>query len=117
MTKAKTQILLSTLLVVGINLGTTTPVMAYSCNASAAEASKLIEEADSLMKADSDSRIKALIARAKGMLEASKVSHGAANQKHHGERGKYMHGDAVRQARQASAMAKEAIFLLSGQPR
>jgi|GEM_PF-4110704 len=98
-------------------VGLTSQAMAYSCNALAKQADTLIKEADSKVTKDTDSRTLALIAQAKGMLQASRVSHGKASENHHGEKGKFMHGDAVRQARTAMDLAKEALFLLTDEPR
>lgn len=95
-------------------LGSVSPAMAYSCKAVFKEASGLIKQAEALVKEDTDSRIKALIAEAKGMAEAGLVSHVAADQRHTGDVGKYAHGDSVRKGRTAVSMAKEALFLLTG---
>jgi len=95
-------------------LSSVSPAMAYSCKAVFKEANGLIKQADALVKEDTDSRIKALIAEAKGVASAGLVSHTAANQRHTGETGKYAHGDSVRKGRTAVSMAKEALFLLTG---
>lgn len=100
-----------------LTLGLMAPASAYTCNAVFGEAEKLISEAESKVKPDTDSRIKAMIAEAKGLLEAGRISHGQAAEKHVGPSGKYAHGDAVRKARWAADLAKEAIFLASGEPR
>ena len=51
------------------------------------------------------------------MLEAAKINHHQASERHTGPIGKYAHGDAVRQARWAESLAREVIFLATGEPR
>ena len=92
-------------------------LMAYSCKVVFDEAQTLISEAELLVDQQTDSRIKALIAEAKGMAQAGIVSHTDANERHTGPTGKYAHGDSVRKGRQAVSLAKEALFLLDGKPR
>ncbi len=107
----------ASIVALGLMLGSVSPAMAYSCQAVFQEADKLIKEAESLVTAKTDSRIKAMIAEAKGLAEAGLVSHTAANERHHGATGKYAHGDSVRKGRWAVALAKEALFLLTGTPQ
>lgn len=107
---------IGTVLVAGL-LGGTETALAYSCEAEFAKADALIEEAEGNIKPDADTRIKAMLAEAKGTLEAAKISHRQATEKHTGATGKYLHGDAVRKGRWAQALASEAIFLITGQPR
>jgi len=95
----------------------TTPAMAYSCGAEFKNAQELISEAESLVKKDTDSRILAMIAEAKGIAAAGIVSHKKANQPHTGDNGKFMHGDSVRKGRWAQSLANQAIFLLTGETR
>ena len=92
-------------------------VRAYSCNAEFSKAQKLIAEAQTLVKSDTDSRILALIEEAKGIANAGVISHRKATERHVGPTGKYMHGQAVSMGRQAQAVAKQALFLLSGKTR
>lgn len=89
---------------------------AYSCQAIFQEAKQLISQAESKVTDKTDSRIKAMIAEAKGLAESGIVSHTAANERHVGDIGKYAHGDSVRKGRWAVALAKEALFLLTEQP-
>lgn len=105
------------LLAVTVSLGGISSAMAYSCKAVFQEAQQLIKKAESLVTPKTDSRIKAMIAEAKGLAEAGLVSHTAANERHVGSTGKYAHGDAVRKGRWAVSLAKEALFLLTGDPR
>ncbi len=93
------------------------PAAAYSCKTEFNAAQALIEEAEALVKPDTDSRILALIEKAKGISNAGLISHSKANEKHVGANGKHMHGQAVSMGRQAQSIAKEALFLLTGQPR
>lgn len=97
--------------------GSATPALAYSCESQFASADRLIAEAQALIKQDMDARIKAMVAEAKGINDAAKLSHREASQRHTGADGKYMHGDAVRKGRWSQSLAKQAIFLLSGEPR
>ena len=96
---------------------TTGPAAAYSCKTEFTEAQALIQEAETLVKPDTDSRILALIEKAKGMAKAGIISHEKANERHIGDNGKHMHGQAVSMGRQAQSIAKEALFLLTGEPR
>ncbi len=91
--------------------------MAYSCEGEFAKADSLIKEAEGYITPDTDARIKAMLAEAKGTLEAAEISHRQASEKHLGAVGKYMHGDAVRKGRWAQSLAFEVIFLATGQPR
>jgi len=95
----------------------TSPAMAYACKAEFNGAQELIKEAEGMVKNDTDSRIQAMIAEAKGIAEAGITSHAKANQRHTGENGKFMHGDAVRKGRWAQSLANQAIFLMSGETR
>ncbi len=90
---------------------------AYTCEVEFSKADKVIEEAEAAIKRGTDARIKAMVAEAKGFLEAAKISHRKASERHVGDHGKYMHGDAVRRARWAQSLAAEAIFLATGEPR
>jgi len=67
-----------------------------------------------MVTSKTDSRIKAMLEEARGLAKSGLVSHTAANEKHKGETGKYAHGDSVRKGRWAVALAKEALFLLTG---
>ena|SRR5437763_3443422 len=98
-------------------LGGTGSALAYSCEGEFAKADALIKEAEGDIKPDTDARIKAMLAEVKGTLEAAKISHRQASEKHVGAMGKYMHGDAVRKGRWAQSLASEVIFLATGQPR
>ena len=91
--------------------------MAYSCEVEYKKGESLIKEAEGYIKPDTDARIKAMLAEAKGRLEAAEISHRQASEKHTGSMGKYMHGDAVRQGREAQSLASEVIFLATGHPR
>jgi len=95
----------------------TSPAMAYSCGAEFATASELIAEAEGLVKKDTDSRILAMIAEAKGIAASGIISHNKANQRHTGDTGKFMHGDAVRKGRWAQTLANQAIFSMTGETR
>ena len=90
---------------------------AYSCQSEFNRANTLIQEAEKLVKKDTDSRIVALIEKAKGISRAGLVSHAKASEGHVGATGKFMHGQSVSMGRQAQSVAKEALFLLTGQPR
>lgn len=90
---------------------------AYSCKAIFKEADGLISKAEAMVTVKTDSRIKAMLAEAKGLAKAGLVSHTAANESHHGNTGKYAHGDSVRKGHWAVSLAKEALFLLSGKPQ
>jgi hypothetical protein len=100
-----------------LGLGASLPAAAYMCKGVFNEAEKNISEAESKVTPKSDSRIKAMIAEAKGLLESGRIAHDQAAERHVGEAGKYAHGDAVRKARWAADLAKEAIFLATGDPR
>lgn len=95
----------------------TAPALAYSCEAEFAAANDLIAEADAMAKDDTDSRILAMIAEAKGIAAAGITSHRKANERHTGDKGKFMHGDSVRKGRWAQTLANQAIFLLTGETR
>lgn len=110
------QFLISVTMIFGLLVISTTSSYAYSCKAVYIEAEKLIEKAESLVSKTTDSRIKAMIEEAKGLADSGIISHKAANERHTGNTGKYAHGDAVRKGRQAVALAKEALFLLTGTP-
>ena len=90
--------------------------LAYTCEAVYEEAETLIEQAEALVKPDTDSRILAMIEQAKGLADAGITSHRRASEGHTGDVGKFMHGDAVRIGRQAQDLAREALFLLTGNP-
>lgn len=98
-------------------LGSAPSAMAYSCNAVFKEAQQLIQEAEAKVTPETDSRILAMIAEAKGLAQSGLVSHSKANERHHGPTGKYAHADSVRKGRWAVSLAKEALFLLTGEPR
>jgi hypothetical protein len=99
------------------SLAGTASAWAYSCESEFAKAESLIKEAENGLKPDTDARIKAMLAEAKGTLDAAKISHRQASEKHTGDIGKYMHGDAVRKGRWAQSLASEVIFLATGKPR
>lgn len=103
--------------VIGITAASTTLAFAYSCESEFAKASQLVAEVESLVKEDTDSRILAMIAEAKGIAEAGIISHRNASERHTGENGKFMHGDAVRKGKWAQTLAKQAVFLLTGEIR
>ena len=90
---------------------------AYTCEVVIKTAEERIKEAEGKLKPDTDVRIKAKLAEAKGLVEAAKINHREASERHTGPVGKYTHGDAVRQARWAESLAREAIFLATGEPR
>jgi hypothetical protein len=88
--------------------------LAYTCEAVYEAAETLIEQAEALVKPDTDSRILAMIEQAKGLADGGIASHRRASEGHTGDVGKFMHGDAVRIGRQAQDLAREALFLLTG---
>jgi hypothetical protein len=90
---------------------------AYMCEGQFAVAEQRIKEAESKIQPGTDVRIKQKLAEAKGLLEAAKIGHRQATERHTGEVGKYSHGAAVRQARWAESLATEAIFLATGETR
>lgn len=90
---------------------------AYTCEVVIKTAEERIKEAEGKLKPDTDVRISSKLAEAKGLLEASKINHRQAGERHVGPIGKYTHGDAVRQARWADSLAREVIFLATGEPR
>ncbi len=90
---------------------------AYTCEVVLKTAEERIKEAEAILKPNTDARIRAKLAEAKGLLEAGKINHHQASERHTGPIGKYAHGDAVRQARWAESLAKEVIFLATGEPR
>jgi len=106
-----------TLASLGFVVAGTAPAMAYTCEAEFSAANELIAEAESLVKDDTDSRILAMIAEAKGIAAAGITSHRKANERHTGDKGKFMHGDSVRKGRWAQTLANQAIFLLTGETR
>lgn len=109
-------ILIAIPMVASILMISTNNSYAYSCKAVYIEAENLIEKAEKMVTKKTDSRIKAMLEEAKGLADSGFVSHKAANERHTGKAGKYAHGDAVRKGRQAVALAKEALFLLTGTP-
>jgi hypothetical protein len=90
---------------------------AYMCEALFATADQRIKEAEGTITKDTDVRIKQKLAEAKGLLESAKIGHRQTTERHTGAIGKYSHGDAVRQARWAEALATEVIFLSTGETR
>ena len=110
---AVSKVIVSTVLVMLVS----GPASAYSCKTEFQTAQALIQEAEALVKSNTDSRIIALIEKAKGISKAGFISHDRANEKHVGANGKHMHGQAVSMGRQAQSIAKEALFLLTGEPR
>lgn len=114
--KKPIRVLIAVPMLFGLLLIGTSSVNAYSCKGVYIEAENLIKKAESMVTKKTDSRIKAIIEEAKGLADAGFVSHTAANARHTGIVGKYAHGDAVRKGRQAVALAKEALFLLTGTP-
>ncbi|NQV84937.1 MAG: hypothetical protein HQ494_14090 [Rhodospirillales bacterium] len=117
MLKGKNLILALALAGFGFAAVGTTSAMAYSCGAEYEAAEKLISEAKSMVKADTDSRILAMITEAEGIADAGIISHKKANQPHTGDNGKFMHGDSVRKGRWARSLANQAIFLMNGETR
>ena len=117
MSKKSNTALVLTLVSLGFVAAGAAPAMAYSCEAQFSAANELIAEAESLVKEDTDSRILAMIAEAKGIAAAGITSHRKANERHTGDRGKFMHGDSVRKGRWAQSLADQAIFLLTGETR
>ena len=105
------------LLITILSIFSISSAYAYSCNAVFKEADGLIKKAEKMLNKKTDSRIKAMLEEAKGLAKSGLVSHKEANERHHGETGKYAHGDSVRKGRWAVALAKEALFLLSGKPQ
>ena len=91
------------------------PVFAYSCEAEFAKANTLILEAQSYITENSDARALAMIKEAKGIADAGIISHNNASEGHTGEVGKFMHSDAVRKGKWAQDLAKQAIFILTGE--
>ena len=108
-----------TIALIGIcfTLSATAPVSAYSCNAEFEAAQELIKEAETLVKSDTDSRILALIEKAKGIANSGIISHSKASEGHVGATGKFMHGQSVSMGRQAQSVANQALFLLTGDTR
>jgi hypothetical protein len=90
---------------------------AYMCESLFTAAEQRIKEAEGTITAETDVRIKQKLAEAKGLLESAKIGHRQATERHTGSVGKYSHGDAVRQARWADALATEVIFLSTGAAR
>ncbi len=81
---SKFAILLATgVLAVGFSVN----AQAYSCNKIFKEADGLITKAEVMVTDKTDSRIKAMIAEAKGLANAGLISHKAASQKHVGDIG------------------------------
>jgi hypothetical protein len=110
--------LAATLAVLGFVAGWGSGVAdAYTCESVIKAAEERITEAEATLKPDTDARIKARLAEAKGLLEQAKINHRQAPERHIGPVGKYTHGDAVRQARWAEIQAREVIFLATGEPR
>lgn len=103
------------LLGLGVALLSPNQAEAYSCKSQFEAAQELIQQAEKLVKEDTDSRVLGMIAEAKGLAEAGIVSHDAASQKHTGHDGKFMHSDAVRKGLWAQELAKQALFLLTGE--
>lgn len=101
----------------GLIVTASSQAMAYSCMAQFKRANELIKQAERLVTKDTDSRILAVIAQAKGVAQAGLISHKAASERHTGKTGKYVHSDSVRMGKSAQALAKQAIFLLSGEVR
>ncbi len=115
MSKSLKSTIAALLLTGALSIATTGQAMAYSCSAQFEHANVLISEAEQFVKKDTDSRILAMIAEAKGIAQAGIISHNAASQGHTGEVGKFMHSDAVRKGKWAQQLAKQAIFLLTGE--
>jgi hypothetical protein len=90
---------------------------AYMCEGLFATAEQRIKEAEGTITAETDVRIKQKLAEAKGLLDSAKIGHRQATERHTGPVGRYSHGDAVRQARWAEALATEVIFLSTGDAR
>jgi hypothetical protein len=90
---------------------------AYMCEGLFSAAEARIKEAEASVNAETDVRIKQKLAEAKGLLEAAKIGHRQATERHTGTVGKYSHGDAVRQARWSESLATEVIFLSTGATR
>ena len=90
---------------------------AYMCESLFTAAEQRIKEAEATVTETTDVRIKQKLAEAKGILEAAKIGHRQATERHTGAVGKYSHGDAVRQARWSEALATEVIFLSTGTTR
>ena len=105
---------LAVLLLNGLTTGS---VLAYSCEAEFAKANTLITQAQELVTEDTDSRALAMIQEAKGIAEAGIISHRNATEKHTGEVGKFMHSDAVRRGKWAQELARQAIFIITGEIR
>ncbi len=99
----------------GFAVLTPSQVMAYSCMSQFEHAKQLIEDAEKLVDENTDSRILAMIAEAKGIAQAGIISHQAASEGHTGEVGKFMHSDAVRKGKWAQDLARQATFLLTGE--
>jgi len=107
--------IVASLVVGAIAITASTQSMAYSCMAQFERAQELVSQAEKLVKEDTDSRILAMIAEARGIAQAGLISHKRASEKHTGETGKFMHSDSVRKGKWAQDLAKQAIFLLSGE--
>jgi hypothetical protein len=90
---------------------------AYMCEGLFGTAEQRIKEAEGTITGETDVRIKQKLAEAKGLLESAKIGHHQATERHTGPVGRYSHGDAVRQARWAEALATEVIFLSTGAAR
>lgn len=93
----------------------TSPVLAYSCEAEFAKAAQLVAEAEALVAENTDARVLAMISEAKGIAETGIISHRKATERHTGDVGKFMHSDAVRKGKWAQTLAKQAIFLMTGE--
>lgn len=102
-------------LICGIMFAMPGTAMAYSCQAQFHRAEMLIERVEKLAKSDTDSRILAIIAQAKGIAHAGIISHNRASQGHTGDVGKFMHSDSVRNGKWAQQLAKQAYFLMTGE--
>lgn len=116
MLKYSLRFLVVPLMVLSFGLMTIPQANAYSCGAVFKQAQGLIKKAEALVTKDTDSRIKSMILEAKGMADAGIISHKAAMERHTGKVGKYAHSDSVRKGRQAVALIKQALFLLTGTP-
>ena len=90
---------------------------AYMCESLFTAADERIKEAEGVVTKETDVRIKQKLAEAKGLLESAKIGHRQTTERHTGTVGKFSHGDAVRQARWAEALATEVIFLTTGATR
>ena len=82
------------------------PAMAYNCPVQIKQAEEVIKKAEAVAKSPETQK---LLAEAKKLLSEAKGAHEQA-------KGRIDHGDAVRKAKTAQALAEEIEFLTRPQP-